>query len=143
MNKLITIEQKQKLLRRAVDGLSSANGDAYIDALEDALVKALVQRTSQRKELQRLNQQVRFINSLVAHNDKLQDDVETLIAVLDREDSEQSDTDPTQLTVVEDNFPTNQVNAISVNQSGGINVGAPTPVTESYDAWDMRTRYAT
>ena len=66
-----------------------------------------------RKETRRLNEQVKYVRSLEA-------EILVLRTLLEREDGENADTDPSQLV--------------------------PVPVgedvkTESYDDWDMRTRF--
>ena len=119
MKQVLTFEQKQKLITRAVSGYTSANGDVYIDALEDALIKSLLKGTEQRRELRRLNQSVRHINALEAQVREQESDISTLEGLLDREDNEDSsvaDTDPA---------PSPEISAME----------------EAYKEWDFRTRY--
>lgn len=113
---------------------------SYVERLEDALVEKVELCQRQRKELRRLNMSVRYINSVDVQNQVLMSEVIVLNELLDNEKVENADTDPSRLAPDEDNFPT--ATAVSVNQSGGICAGGVTVgLNESYNEWDMRTRY--
>lgn len=117
-----TYEQEMNLIARAIGIPSSSMKEKgiitnYSQALENALVKALLKNTEQRRELRRLNQGVRHVKSLEDQVRYLQAEIEVLNELLDREDEENSNTDP-----------------------------APAPTesketSEAYANWDMRTRY--
>lgn len=140
-------------------------GLKYVLELENALVKVVLKNGRLRRELQRLNAQTQDINVLRHAYQAAVDECTVLNRLLegDQDDGDigVADTDPSQLkcvgseildnfskskmvcacgtvecpkplTVEEDNFPTQPTTKTGNVQSG---------VTESYDAWDMRTRY--
>ncbi len=138
MKQEITEKQFRDLIRRATgtDTRDMPQSTAVV-LLEHALVKALLQKTEQRRELRRLNESVKYINSLILANLELESEVCALSALLDGDDEENSDTDPSELNSCcahdlnlqrpEDNFPVN-------------NVPSPT-MEEAYKEWDLANRY--
>lgn len=144
-------EQRAKILRELTnkDKYDCQDVDyllGYIESLEDALIEKVEQCRRQRRELRRLNNSVRYINAVDVKNQVLVSEVLVLSELLDRENAEDADTDPSALAPTEDNFPTQQANgnnnvqigtAVSVNQTAGVIRG----LNENYNEWDMRTRY--
>ncbi len=146
--KFLTYEQKINLIARAIEVpvsslLATKSGKEiltnYTLALEEALVKVLTQKSEMRRELRRLNESTKYINSIVAENSSLKEELCCLYEMLDRDGEEHTDTDPSELNSccphdlnlvkAEDNFPVN-------------NVPSPT-IEQAYNEWDMRTRFGT
>jgi hypothetical protein len=132
-------------------------------------IKKLEEKNSnQRRELRRLNASQFKVKFLESRNRELEQEVLSLATLLDRDDEENADTDPSQIlispgephpdlgpiemwdtkpqcsvknckqhNVEEDNFPVNSSTGtvVSINQS--VAVGRQ----ETYEEWDMRTRY--
>lgn len=129
MKQELTYEQEEKLIGRAVGySVIGLSPHEYGTSVKKALVKALLKNTEYRRELRRLNQTVRHVKALEEQNTVLEQEVACLTDLLDKEDEENADTDPAPPEFV----------AVSVNQSGGITTGV---MQESYNEWDMRTRY--
>ncbi len=137
-------EKRAKILRELTNQNKEDCEDAkalvnYAESLEDALVEKVEQCMRMRKELRRLNQSVRYINAIDTQNQVLVSEIITLSELLDRDNAENADTDPSKLAPEEDNFPTS---VASVGQTGGITVGSvQVGLNESYNEWDLRTRF--
>ncbi len=126
----VSDKDKKLIIKRAI-GYNLESEDIsdilrYAFALEDALIQKSLNNSNQRKELQRLNHQVRYINEVNAVNSLLLGENHALNELLDREENKNvSDTDPDQLKF----------------QYTPVNNGAEDPEAQRLKDWDMKTRY--
>jgi hypothetical protein len=137
MKTVLSNEQKDKLINRACPGFTAEEkvklNFAWCETLEEALIKALVKNSAQRKELRRLNEQVKHINALVDQNKYLIGEVQSLEELLERDEAENRLTDPSELVPDE----VTQVETPVAKRASVV----PAKADELYDDWDMRVRY--
>lgn len=115
----LTIKQHCDIIRRVIGNPDTMSKETIIFLLEHALVKALGKNSEQRRELRRLNQSVRYIKALETQVQSLENEVNSLVELLDRDDEENNDTDPAPAP---------------------INVVSQT-ISQSYEDWDLATRF--
>ena len=136
----VTESDKNKIISRATGVSAKDTGmelGTYVMLLENALVQSVLNRTNQRRELNRLNQQVRHINEVSLANSVLVQEVVALNELLDRKEEEDKDTDPSQLCVGDGNTMIGG----NTNVIATLNNGAEDPEAARYAEWDMKTRY--